>query len=413
MSTRVSFKNLLSVGAAPVAVQAALAGFGFAMAPAGAHAQTDEIIVQATRRETSLQETPVAVTALDDNTIETVNPRDLGDIAQLVPNFSAAKITGFNAASFAIRGAAQTDIIVYSEPQVGVTLDDFVVPHVQTQLLDLFDVEQVEVLRGPQGTLFGKNTTAGVVNLRTKQPILNETSAEARFQFGSFDRFEARGAINIPVGENAALRVATLYQKSDGFYRNGAAFGPVPGSDATGQGDNRRLGGEDVISARAKLRWEPTDTFDATLQYELIRDNSDTVPSVNETPTDPGAGFAFTGLGFTEDPGDPLDNAGITSEAATGVDINLLDGHQVDVNGYYLNMNWELAENVTLKSITGFRDQASQLPSNYVGEVGPISLFDANRADERETFQQEIRLNWQATDQLDFVFGGFYQENDT
>ncbi|MEM9169384.1 MAG: TonB-dependent receptor, partial [Pseudomonadota bacterium] len=119
------------------------------------------------------------------------------------------------------------------------------------------------------------------------------------------------------------------------------------------------------------------------------------------------------GLGFTEDPGDPLDNAGITSEAATGVDINLLDGHQVDVNGYYLNMNWELAENVTLKSITGFRDQASQLPSNYVGEVGPISLFDANRADERETFQQEIRLNWQATDQLDFVFGGFYQENDT
>ena len=91
-------------------------------------------------------------------------------MALLTPNFSAAQITGFNAAGFAMRGASQTDILVYWEPPVGVIVDDFVVPHMQTQLLDPYDIEMVEVMRGPQGTLFGKNTTAGVVNVRTKRP---------------------------------------------------------------------------------------------------------------------------------------------------------------------------------------------------------------------------------------------------
>ena len=442
MSAKKRMKSILKLSAAPLSLKCALAGLGMGgMALTDvAQAQSDIITVTATRRETDLQETPVAVTALNENVVESVVPRDLGDIAQLVPNFSASKITGFNAASFAIRGAAQTDIIVYSEPQVGVTLDDFVVPHVQTQLLDLFDIEQVEVLRGPQGTLFGKNTTAGVVNVRTKQPVIGEVRAEGRMQYGSFDRVETRLALNLPLGDQFALRVSGQYQTSDGYYRNGAAFGPItpfgplqmnamgdlvldgmgnpinlnPLLGETGEGDGRRLGGEEVINLRAKLRWEPSDQLDATFQYELIRDDSDTVPAVNETPVgDPN--FLFNLLGFQQDPGDPLDNAGVTDREAIGAsDIGLFsDGHTVDVNGYYLNINYDLSDRVTIKSITGLRNQESRLVNNYVGEVGPISQFDANRADDRETFQQEIRINWDVTDQLDIVAGGFYQSNDT
>src|SRR3546814_11924003 len=98
--------------------------------------------------------------------------RDIGDLATFVPNFSAAKITGFNAASFALRGVSVNNIIVYYEAPVGVLLDDFVMPSVQTQLLDTFDLAQLEVLRGPQGTLFGQNTTGGAVTVCTTWPEL-------------------------------------------------------------------------------------------------------------------------------------------------------------------------------------------------------------------------------------------------
>ncbi len=416
MFARIS-KHSIRNTASRLAIKAVCAAAGVAVVAADAAlAQGDQIIVQATRRDTDLQQTAVAVTALNEDLVESIVPRDLGDLAQLVPNFSASKVTGFNAASFAIRGAAQTDIIVYSEPQVGVTLDDFVVPHVQTQLLDLFDIEQVEVLRGPQGTLFGKNTTAGVVNVRTKQPILGEVGAEGRFQGGSFGRIESRLALNLPLGDQFAFRFAGQYQHSDGYYRNGAAYGPISGfaptalDGLTGEGDGRRLGGEDVINLRAKLLWQPNDAFKAVLQYELVRDDSDTVPAVNETPIG-NPNFVFNLLGFQQDLGDPLDNAGVTDRSAIGSNIG--NNHQVDVNGYYLNIDWELSDKVTVRSITGLRNQDSELFNNYVGEVGPISQFDANRADERETFQQEVRLNIDLTDSFDVVAGGFYQTNDT
>src|SRR5580658_6017299 len=132
-----------------------------AILSAGAQAQTagseasgglDEIVVTATRRESNLQSTPIAVSAVDSALITELQPRTLADIAIMVPNFSANKINGFNAASFAMRGVGNTDIIVYNEAPVAVLIDDFVMPSTQTQLLDPFDVQEVEVLRGPQGT---------------------------------------------------------------------------------------------------------------------------------------------------------------------------------------------------------------------------------------------------------------------
>jgi iron complex outermembrane receptor protein len=410
------FRNSIRNTASQIAVRALCAGAGATLFMMDAAlAQGDEIIVQATRRDTNIQNTPVAVTAVNEEAIEGITPRDLGDVAVLVPNFSASKVTGFNAASFAIRGAAQTDIIVYSEPQVGVTLDDFVIPNVQTQLLDMFDIEQVEVLRGPQGTLFGKNTTAGVVNVRTKKPKLGVYEGQGRFQAGSYGRIETKLAVNIPLGDVLAFRWAGMYQKSDGYYRNGAMFGPVttfgpsPFDGTSGAGDGRKVGGDDVKSMRAKLLFEPSDQFSAVAQFELIRDDSDSPPSVNDTPLgDPN--FVWNLLGLTQDAGDPLDHGAVTNRDDQG--LHMSAGHQVDVNGYYLNMDWTPTETISFKSITGYRKQESQLPNTYTGEIGPVSLFDANRADLRETFSQEIRANIQLSDQMDVVLGGYYQSQD-
>ena len=244
-----------------------------------------EIIVTATRRDSNLQTTPIAITAVDQTIIEQASPDNIGDLASFVPNFSAAKITGFNAASFAMRGVGQNNIIVYFEPSVLVTVDDFVMASVQTQLLDTFDVQQVEVLRGPQGTLFGKNAIGGAVTVKTKRPDLSSFGAEFRLAAGSFKSYSGNAAVNIPIiQDQLALRLVGGYEYSDGFVRNGACYGPVgtflttpPALPATtakfvgrsGCGDGSRVGGADVYNLRAKLLWEPSDNFDALLQYEM------------------------------------------------------------------------------------------------------------------------------------------------
>lgn len=213
----------------------------------------EDIVVTATRRETNLQKTPLSVSAVGEALIRESVPTDIGDLAKFVPNFSAARITGFNAASFAMRGVGQNNIIVYYEPPVAVLVDDFVVPSVQTQLLDTFDIAQVEVLRGPQGTLFGKNTTGGAVSVHTKRPDLTATTVEAEGMAGSFGTYDVKAAINVPlIADKLALRVVGGYARSDGYMHNGEPYGPIvnlsgtptPFDGRSGVPDGRSVGGE-------------------------------------------------------------------------------------------------------------------------------------------------------------------------
>jgi len=383
-----------------------------------------EIVVTATRRDSNLQTTPIAVTAVDSKLISQSNPRNIGDLATFVPNFSAATITGFNAASFSIRGVGQNNIIVYFEPPVAVLVDDFVVPSVQTQLLDAFDVSQVEVLRGPQGTLFGKNTTGGAVTVRTKRPELGMIGTEGRVMAGSFGTVQVRGAANIPIaGETLALRAVLGYEKSDGYYKNGACYGPVvafaPSKFAgrSGCGDGRSVGGTSVWNGRAKLLWKPSPDFSALLQYEALRDRSDAIPTVAETPNSPGFLFNTLGVGASNpSKPDPLDNAGISNRQDQL--IKMQDGQRIDVDGIYLNMDYT-TDFGTFTSISGRRLQKSRLPNTYTGQAPVaadgevLSLFDANRSDDRTTYQQELRFASKLGGNFDFVAGGFYQNDKT
>lgn len=377
----------------------------------------EEVVVTATRRaETDLQTTPVTVSAVNAEEFEKLQAQDIGEIALYVPNFSAATVTGFNAASFAMRGAAETDIIVYFDPKVGVIVDDFVVPHVQTQLLEPYDIEAIEVLRGPQGTLFGKNTTAGAVVVRTKRPDLEESSLAASISYASFDDVKASIAWNLPLTDTTAFRLAVLQQKSDGYYENGKVDFPIDlfgvglgdagnadGSPVAGDGDN--IGGKDVLSARAKLLWEPSDNLSVLAQIERIKDSSDPVPVVNTTPA--GAGQLATLFGFPGVAGgDPIDLAGMHDSRIVG-----LNGDQrIDVYGAYLNIDYQM-ENHTFHALIGQRDQESRLPNEYLGTPYE-SFFAASRDDDRETFQVEARIASDLEGNFNYVLGAFYQTND-
>lgn len=382
-----------------------------------------DIVVTATRRNSRLQTTPIAVSVIDSSLIQQASPRTIGDLAAFVPNFSASTITGFNAASFAIRGVGQTSIIVYFEPPVAVLVDDFVVPSVQTQLLDTFDVAQVEVLRGPQGTLFGKNTTGGAVTVRTKRPVMNQFTAEARFQYGSFNTRKIQGSLNIPlITDKLALRLVGGHDQDDGYYHNGACYGPVTGfvpnkfNGVTGCLDGRRIGGRKVGNARAKLLFEPTPGLRFLAQYEWLRDRSASVPSVNVNGEYTGTGAFLTDLLHTvrtnPNSSDPLDNAAITNRNS-GL-VNIQKGQRISVDGFYLNSDLDVGPG-TLTSVTGYRFQRSRLPNSYAG-VAPVaadgqtlSFFDASRDDNRKTFQQEVRFASKFEGPFQFVAGGFYQ----
>jgi iron complex outermembrane receptor protein len=171
---------------------------------------------------------------------------------------------------------------------------------------------------------------------------------------------------------------------------------------------------------RAKLLWEPSDKFDALLQYELIRDSSETPAPVNETPINDGTRFfLFDALGVGSQGNvnsDPILNAGVTNRS--GALMRMDEGHRVNVDGIYLNMNLDVGIG-TLTSITGWRSQRSRLPSTYTGQApvaadgSVLSLFDATRDDDRKTWQQELRFASDLGGSFDFVAGVFHQQDDT
>jgi iron complex outermembrane receptor protein len=394
--------------------------FGLAVPLVGAQEsgiELEEIVVTASRRgEADIMTTPLAITALTGEQVELFPVRDLNDVAVLVPGLSSASVSGFNSAQFSMRGTTETTIILYKESPVGVTLDEFVVPVMQTSNLEMFDIETIEVLRGPQGTLFGKNTTGGVINVRTKQPVLDENSGEARVEFGDFGTQKANLAVNFG-SDKVAFRFAGMYLKSDGYYKNGGVYGPIgvplpmnSGFDGeSGAGDGRDLGGNDVFSSRAKLLWSPNEDFNLTFQYELIRDEGDTPPIVSTSVN--GVYFAtLWGLPGV-DSGDPLDQAGNTLRDDFG--LNMTGGHKVDVDGVYLNGDYAINDDYTLYFNVGNREQISRLPSSYGGAPGPVSLFDATRDDDRDTTQAEIRLGSNTGNAFNFVVGAYYQEDNT
>ena len=389
----------------------------------------EEIIVTGTKRAVSQQDTPIAVSTITADQIAKTFGNDIRAIGDLSPNVNLTLQTGFNALAGGIRGTGTISILTTQDPSVGILIDEFALNHVQTQFVELFDLAQVEVYRGPQGTLFGKNSTGGVISITSKRPDLENFGGDIRVSTGGYDggsdNFKAQLGVDIPLIEGVlGLRFAGSLVDEEGFYTNDkntatfpnnvpiyAAFGldatnpPLPPELNTAtRGDGNQLGGKDVFAGKTKLLWQPNDMYEAYFIWEIVRDESDSPPGVNETPG--GEGFLFELLGF---PGNAA--AGNSDPFSTGVTqqgngINIRDGHNVDIDGYYLNQQLSF-ERFSIKSITGYREQEETLPSTYTGEAF-LSLFDATRNLEREQFQQEIRFITDLDGPVNFAAGGIF-----
>lgn len=224
------------------------------------HHEGNVIIVTAQRQAQSLQEVPIAVSAFDAEALEAQQIENASDLQLTLPNVTFSK-GNFTGSSFTIRGIGDLCVGFSCDSATAIHLNS--APLFGTRLFETeyFDLERIEVLRGPQGTLFGRNATSGVVNIVTAKPDLSGFSGAAEFEYGNYDSIKAKGMINMPIGETLGVRLAGFYLKRDGYTEN-----VFDGSDI----DDR-----DMYAVRGSLRWEPgpDTTLDLMAFYFREDDN--------------------------------------------------------------------------------------------------------------------------------------------
>jgi outer membrane receptor protein involved in Fe transport len=238
---------------------ASLAAF-FAM-PAAAQEVSDEIVVTATKREQAIQDVPIAVSAFTDAQLLNQGIEGGYELVQSVPNVTFSK-TNFTTYNFQIRGVGYESVAAGADAGVGVHLNNAPLTTNRLFEADFYDIQRVEVLRGPQGTLFGRNATGGVVNVITRQPI-GDFEASLRGEIADYDSVRLTGMINIPIlaDEVLALRVAGTNLTREGFYHN--------------EYNGERLDSRDIWAVRATLAFNPTDRISSWLMYEHFEEDDD------------------------------------------------------------------------------------------------------------------------------------------
>ena len=190
----------------------------------------EEVIITGTKRNEASQDVPIAISAISAADLSRSPINDVRALANLAPGLVLSAPAGFNATGGGMRGTGTNIILVTQDAPVSFLMDDFVLSHVTSQFLTLFDTQQIEVYRGPQGTLFGKNTTGGVISVTSKRPELGEYSAETQVSLGQYRNGASNGslkaAINVPLSDTLAMRIAAIYDMDEGYYTNDKATAP-------------------------------------------------------------------------------------------------------------------------------------------------------------------------------------------
>ena len=215
-----------------------------------------EIIVTATKRAENVQSIPAAVTALGEESLKSAGIVDPTRIGMAVPGVRI----GFSGteARVAIRGARTNNVGPQAQQVVGVFNDGAYVATVGQVMAAYLDVNRIEVLRGPQGTLYGRNTFAGAINIISNEPKFDRISGNAQVTYGDYNRIRGEAALNLPISDTFAIRISALGEKHDGYIINTFLDGP---SDD--------LRNENVQIGRITAKWKPSSSFDATIRYEV------------------------------------------------------------------------------------------------------------------------------------------------
>ncbi|MBO9580595.1 MAG: TonB-dependent receptor [Sphingobium sp.] len=467
-------KDALSVGFLALSTAIAVPAFAQnAPASGGAAASTDEaapdIVVTAQFRETKLQDTPIAITAVNAKLLDERGQTNIAAVAAQAPNVSLRpqpQNGGSGLIAF-IRGVGQTDFNYALDPGVGVYIDDVYIPTLSSSLLELIDLDRVEILRGPQGTLAGKNAIGGAIKLFSAKPR-GDGKGSLRVEYGSFNEVSVRGMMDIGITDNLALRVSGMGRGRDGYvamldYGQTHPNSNVPQNNTRGSGnaDYGTMGGQNVIAARAALRWTPDDKLEINISGDYTRERSEAIPTVllaagkicsaptctNFDPNSTGVSSspAIVNGTMTSVPwlvgknGQPVNmSCAFVPAGKFGCDTggnllgwdprfvsysNFMDGMATSTTapfkpyfslpltnfngwGIHGNLTYSITDDVQFVYIGSYRKYNSKFGQDQDATPIPVAQLD-NQLD-HHAFTSEVRLNFKSGDFLEGTVGGFY-----
>ncbi len=412
--------------------------------------RTNEILVTAEFREARLQDTPIAITAVNAEMLEARGQTDIAQVAAQSPNVvlkPQGQGGGSGLVAF-IRGVGQVDFNFALEPGVGMYVDDVYFPTLTGSLLDLTDVERVEVLRGPQGTLAGRNSIGGAIKIFSRRP---NGTGRGSFQvtYGSYDRVEARGFADFAITDNLFARVAGTAKDVDGYITRLDYGVTHPGSNVLptsgGKAKLGTLGGTSYVGGRLSLVWQPSDRFEAFISADYSKESSEAGALVTRYANNPArdangnpwlVGADGTGIPFDCRfvPYTELSFATSCSTTPAGYDAryvtyaSFLDSkpptsqlpfkpyaaqpiQHLDSWGAQANLTYDISDDFQIVSISSYRNWESLFGQDADGSPVPQQQLD-NQLTFR-AWSQELRFNGTVLDgMLDFTLGGFYIDQD-
>ena len=339
------------------------------------------IVVTATKRETTLAETPIAVSVVDEDTIEQAQIRDLTDLQSVVPSLRVNTNQNASATTFTVRGFGNGANNPGIEPSVGVFIDGVYRSRSAAQIADLPNVQRIEVLRGPQSTLFGKNASAGVISIITQEPQF-KFGGSASFTYGNYDTIVAKADITGPITDSIAFSLSGGINRRDGYV------------DVTNL--DERINDKDRWNARGQLLIEPSDALRIRLigDYSKIDDLCCAGFNLLAGPTAPALNALAGGQALI--PGMPFDDRILLSRVPRNEIENYGGSGQIDFDiGAF-----------TLTSISAYRELRAN--SFDDGDFTSVDLITNNIATDIDTFTQEVRIASDLDGPFNFLVGGFY-----
>jgi iron complex outermembrane receptor protein len=357
-----------------------------------------EIVVTAQRREESNLQVGVTLTALSADALAQQRIEQVLDLKGRVPNLDIKEQVPGAMPVVTIRGVGLNDFGAANSPSAGVYVDQVYVASIAMMAFDMFDVERIEVLKGPQGTLYGRNSTAGALNIISRKPQPH-FAAYAQLGYANYDTLDFETAVNMPLGDTAALRFSgKTIQQSEGYWESRR----LPGAT---------IGDRNLTMGRLQLALEPGDDFDLNLKVEGVRSRSEmgqpeffgTVDPLTGGPCAPILAGRIDNtqctdfLGYTDTDGDPFEG----DWAREGV-------YDIDSTGITLTMNAALGA-ATLTSVSGYVDFDRTFDIDV--DATPARQLDFLESDDIEQYSQELRLA-ASGERLDWIVGAFYSKDE-
>ena len=380
----------------------------------------EEVVVTARKREEGLQDAPISISAFSGDSLEYRGITNIGQIADFSPNLSFQNNPSFggssNAAAVYIRGVGQKEFLPTTEPGVGLYVDGVYVARSVGAILDLIEVERIEVLRGPQGTLFGRNTIGGAVSVTTRKPA-DEFSGRVSLTAGTDSRIDFKGSLSAPFSDTFRSLFSIASFNRDGYLT---------------RLDGVELGDDDTLTARAAFQWDLSDKVLIDMAVETSRDRENGPPIVllginfagpidPETPPmatihnvsanllagGPPAPCAFPGMELNLAVAGCYDNryvGGIDFNAGTAPAFS-----ESDLTSGNVNLSWNISDSLAFKSITAFRDLDSEFSRD--GDHSPFVVSQFFDSLEQQQFTQEFQILG-SSDKYDWIAGLYYFEED-